>query len=46
MSMNMPLLTVEFELDEEVSHFSRRVQTLADVLSATGGLMGITVAIV
>jgi hypothetical protein len=39
------LLTVGFGLDENVSHFSRRVQTIADVFSATGGLMGISMAI-
>ena len=39
------LITVGFGLDENVLHFSRRVQTIADVFSAIGGLMGISMAI-
>jgi hypothetical protein len=45
MDTNMPLITVGFGLDENVAHFSRRVLTMADVFSATGGLMGISMAI-
>lgn len=45
-TVNMPLMTVEFLIDENLAHFERRVQTLADVFSMTGGLMGITIAIV
>ena len=45
MDTNMTLITVGFGLDENVLHFSRRVQTIADVFSAIGGLMGISMAI-
>lgn len=43
---NMPLLTVEFQLDENSLKYVRKVQSIADILSLTGGLMGILFALI
>jgi hypothetical protein len=40
-----PLISIEFGLDEQVSHYQREIQTVPDALSIVGGLMGFSLAI-
>ena len=42
----MPLLEIDFSLDEETATYQRKVLKFSDVLSMTGGLMGIVFALV
>jgi hypothetical protein len=41
---NLPLLTVQFGLDDQVMNFVRIKQTLPEVFSIIGGLLGFVLA--
>ena len=45
-SVNMPLLSVGFQMDENSLKYVRKVQSIADILSLTGGLMGMLFAVI
>ena len=42
---SQPLIALDFLIDENSVHIVRQVQTLSDILSMTGGLMGIVFAV-
>jgi hypothetical protein len=44
--MEQPLLSVEFQLDENILFYERDLQSVADVLSNTGGFMTLVLVIV
>lgn len=42
---SQPLISIQFKYDEDSIHYTRQVQSLTDIFTMFGGLMGVTITI-